>query len=447
MAYNIGIIGTGYVGLVTGNCFASTGNRTWCVDIDEDKINKLKQSICPIYEPGLDKLLELNNANESIIFTTNLEECVKKCEIIFLCLPTPPNGDGSADLRHVMEMAETLGAMLKDNNFDRKIIVNKSTVPVGTATKVKNILLKYLPPEKFAVVSNPEFLSEGGAVEEAMKPDRVVIGTSDVWAAEIMKDLYAPFVRSGNPIFIMDENSAEITKYASNSFLATKISFMNELSSYCEKVGANIDQIRYGMGADPRIGKKFLYAGIGYGGSCFPKDVQALVISANEVGVPLNIVEAAQEANKNQIIRFANRISEHFSRELSGRKIAIWGLSFKPNTDDIREAPAHKLIDFLLEKGATVSAYDPEAIENTRNIYSNSNKINFATKMYDALDGADALVICTEWNIFRNPDFDIIKSKLKKPVIFDGRNLFVLEEMKKHGFLYYSVGRKTVNID
>ncbi len=446
MAYNIGIIGTGYVGLVTGNCFASTGNRTWCVDIDEDKINKLKQSICPIYEPGLDKLLEKNNANESIIFTTNLEECVENCEIIFMCLPTPPNGDGSADLHHVMEMAKTLGVLLaKNNNFNRKIIVNKSTVPVGTAKKVRDILLEYLAIEKFAVVSNPEFLSEGVAVEEAMKPDRVVIGTSESWAADIMKDLYVPFVRSGNLIFIMDEESAEITKYASNSFLATKISFMNELSAYCEKVGADIDKIRYGMGADPRIGKRFLYAGIGYGGSCFPKDVQALAVSASDVNAQLNIVEAAQEANKKQIIRFANRIYEYFSRNISERKIAIWGLAFKPNTDDIREAPAHKLINFLLEKGAKISAYDPEAIENTKKIYS--NKIEYATKMYDVLDNADALVICTEWNIFRTPDFDIIKSKLKFPVIFDGRNLFALEDMKKQKFLYYSIGRNTVVLD
>lgn len=444
MAYNnIGIIGTGYVGLVTGNCFASTGNNVCCVDIDEEKVEKLKQGICTIYEPGLDRLLESNLKNENIVFTTNLEECVEKCSIIFLCLPTPPNEDGSADLHHVLNMADALGELIaKSKNTEKRIIINKSTVPVGTADKVHNILLKHLPKERFTVVSNPEFLSEGTALEESLKPDRVVIGTTDKWAEDILRNLYAPFVRSGNPIFVMDERSAEITKYAANSFLATKISFMNELSAYCEKVGANIDKIRYGMGADPRIGKMFLYAGIGYGGSCFPKDVRALAFTAREANTPLSIVEDAEKANHRQINRFSERISRYFNDDLSGKKIAIWGLAFKPNTDDVREAPAHKLINFLLERKAQISAFDPEAMENTRKLYG--DKVELVEKMYDALNDADVLVICTEWNIFRTPDFEVIKSKLKNNTIFDGRNLFALEDMRKRGINYFSIGRPDV---
>ena len=443
MSYNIGIIGTGYVGLVTGNCFASTGNNVYCVDIDENKINKLKQSICPIYEPGLDKLLESNNKNENIVFTTNINDCVDNCNIIFLCLPTPPSEDGSADLHHVLNMADTLGKLiLKSNNRNKRIIINKSTVPVGTAEKVHNILLKYLPEKEFVVVSNPEFLSEGSAVEESLKPNRIIIGTRDKWAEEILCNLYSPFVRSGNPIIVMDEKSAEITKYASNSFLATKISFMNELSAYCEQVGANIDKIRYGMGADNRIGKMFLYAGIGYGGSCFPKDVRALAYAADSVNTPLSIVKTVQEVNYKQIDRFNNRIEKYFAADLKNKKIAIWGLAFKPNTDDVREAPAYKLIDFLLARGAKISAFDPEALDNTRKIYG--DRVELVNKMYDALNDADALVICTEWNIFRTPDFDIVKSKLKNNVIFDGRNLFDLEVMNKLGFTYYSIGRPNV---
>ena len=443
MAYNIGIIGTGYVGLVTGNCFASTGNIVYCVDIDEDKVEKLKKSICPIYEPGLDKLLEDNNKNEHIIFTTDVKKCVDNCNIIFLCLPTPPSEDGSADLNHVLNMADQLGKIIsKSNNKEKRIIINKSTVPVGTAEKVHNILLNHLDDKDFVVVSNPEFLSEGSAVEEAMKPNRVVIGTTDEWAINILYNLYAPFVRSGNPIIVMDVRSAEITKYAANSFLATRISFMNELAGYCEAVGADIDKIRYGIGTDDRIGKKFLYAGIGYGGSCFPKDVRALIYAADTVNTPLTIVKTVQEVNNKQIDRFNKRIEKYFNNDLKYKKIAIWGLSFKPNTDDVREAPAYKLIDFLLARDAKISVFDPEAMDNTKKIYN--NKVEFVKKMYDALIEADALVICTEWNIFRNPDFNLVKSKLKNNVIFDGRNLFAVEDMKKLGFSYYSIGRPEV---
>ncbi len=443
MVYNIGIIGTGYVGLVTGNCFASTGNKVWCVDIDEAKINSLRQSICTIYEPGLDRLLETNNKNGNIIFTTNLEECITNCNIIFLCLPTPPSEDGSADLQHVLNMAKTLALFIQRNGItDKKIIINKSTVPVGTAEQVTTVLAEYLSKERFVVVSNPEFLSEGAALEEALKPDRVVIGTSDKWAEEILCDLYAPFVRSGNPILVMDEKSAEVTKYAANAFLATKISFMNDLAHYCQTVGADIDKIRFGIGSDSRIGKKFLYAGIGYGGSCFPKDVRALAYSANTVDAPLRLVEMAQEINGLQISRFCERIYRRFDKNLAGRKFAIWGLAFKPNTDDIREAPAFKLIEYLLDRDAEVAAFDPEAMPNTKLRFG--NKIAYSQKMYDALESADALIICTEWNIFRNPDFSIVKSKLKNNLIFDGRNLFPVEDMAKFGMEYHSIGRKSV---
>ena len=442
MAYNIGIIGTGYVGLVTGNCFASVGNNVWCIDIDQEKINKLQKSICTIYEPGLDKLLASNNANGNIHFTTNLEECVANCDIIFLCLPTPPGEDGSADLQYVLQMADSLGQLIKKLDCpNKKIIINKSTVPVGTADKTTEILLKHLTKDRFAVVSNPEFLREGVAVEDALKPDRIVIGTDDKEIVVLFKDLYAPYLRNGNPVIFMDTKSAEVTKYAANSFLATKISFMNDLSAYCEIVGADIEKIRIGIGTDSRIGNKFLYPGIGYGGSCFPKDVQALVFSANSVGSPLSIVNATQKVNYEQINRFFARIEKRFS-DLKGMKFAIWGLAFKPNTDDIREAPSHKLINFLLNKGASVSAFDEEATETTKAVFG--NKIHYAEKMYDALDDADALIICTEWITFRNPAFNLIAKKLNNKIIFDGRNLFALADMEKLRFEYHSIGRRTI---
>jgi len=442
MAYKIGVIGTGYVGLVSGTCFAATGNIVTCVDIDEEKINKLRQGICPIFEPGLDRLLVHNVEEERLFFSTDLAKTVDQSQIIFLCLPTPPNEDGSADLHHVLNVAEQIAKIIREKNIqDKKIIVNKSTVPVGTAEKVRNILLQYIPETLFEVVSNPEFLREGLAVEDAMKPERVVVGTRSKWAEEIMTELYKPFVRTGNPIIIMDEKSAEVTKYAANAFLATKISFMNDLSAYCEKVGADIDKIRYGLGTDSRIGKMFLFAGIGYGGSCFPKDVRALIYSAEEHKQPLRIVKATMEVNEAQIKRFFDKIKNRFGN-LQNLRFAIWGLAFKPNTDDVREAPAFKLIDMLLADGAHINAHDPEALENTRRHYG--DKINYFTKMYETLNNCDALIIVTEWNQFRTPDFETIASKLKNKIIFDGRNLYAIDQMRDLGFEYYSIGRKEV---
>ncbi len=444
MAYNISVIGTGYVGLVTGTCFAATGNNVICVDVEEEKINSLQQGIPTIFEPGLERLLKTNVKEERIHFTTNLENAVKNSLLIFLCLPTPPYEDGSADLHHVMDVANEIGRILKNHNFkEKKIIVNKSTVPVGTAEKVRNILLKYLPAEKFEVASNPEFLREGFAVEDSTLPERVVIGTSSDYTKEIMTDLYQPFVRTGNPIIIMDEKSAEITKYAANSFLATKISFMNDLSAYCEKTGADIEKIRLGIGADSRIGKKFLFAGIGYGGSCFPKDVRALLFSTEEAETPLSIVRAAYEVNNKQIVRFTEKILKRFNNDVRNKTFALWGLAFKHNTDDTREAPAFRIIDILLEFGAKIVAYDPEAMENTKLRYG--NKIEYAENFYTALNNSDALVIATEWTLFRSPDFLKMKSLMKEPIIFDGRNLYDLDEMEKLGFEYYCVGRKAIN--
>jgi UDPglucose 6-dehydrogenase len=443
MAYNIGVIGTGYVGLVSGTCFAATGNNVFCIDIDEQKVNKLKQGICPIYEPGLNSLLESNIRDERLFFTTDLKVAVDNCKIIFLCLPTPPSEDGSADLQHVKKVAVDIAEYLKQTDpKSEKIIVNKSTVPVGTSVIVKDIFDNIIKDNNISVVSNPEFLREGFAVEDAMKPDRIVVGTSNPKAAELMRDLYKPFVRSGNPIYIMDEKSAEVTKYAANAFLATKISFMNDLSAYCETVGADIDSIRLGIGSDSRIGKRFLFAGVGYGGSCFPKDVRAIIHSAEHYGTPLRIVEAAQIVNHSQIDRFGDIILKQFGNNLSGLKFAVWGLAFKPNTDDTREAPAFSIIQKLLDNGAEISTYDPEAVENTKIIFG--DKINYAKNMYDCMDGASALIIVTEWTVFRNPDFEKIKKLLLNPIIFDGRNLFTLEEMENNGFEYYSIGRKKV---
>ncbi len=444
MSYKIGVIGTGYVGLVSGTSFAATGNQVLCVDIDENKVAKMKQGICPIYEPGLDVLMTRNIKDGRLNFTTNLRDAVHQSRIIFLCLPTPPNEDGSADLHHVLKVAEDIANIIKQDGItEEKICVNKSTVPVGTAAKVKAIFDNVLGKHNVHIISNPEFLREGFAVEDAMKPERVVIGTSNAKVGETMKDLYEPFVRSGNPIIIMDEKSAEVTKYAANSFLATKISFMNDLSAYCEKVGADIDKIRFGIGSDTRIGKRFLFAGIGYGGSCFPKDVRALVYSAEEAGTPLEIIKAAQDVNYKQIHRFFGNIEARFDGNLKGKKIAIWGLAFKPDTDDTREAPAFTLIDSLLEAGASVRAYDPEAMENTKIRFE--DKIEYAENAYQCLESADFLIITTEWTMFRKPDFDRIRQSLTMPLIFDGRNLYDLEEMEKHGFEYRSIGRRVVN--
>lgn len=441
MALSIGVVGTGYVGLVTGTCFAATGNKVYCVDIDEKKIEMMKSGKSPIYEPGLEHLMVRNIKEERLEFVTDIKIALDNCEIIFLCLPTPPNEDGSADLHHVKEVAKEIAEYYKQNNItEKRIVVNKSTVPVGTAFEVRSIFDKVMPNHSVEIVSNPEFLREGFAVEDAMKPERVVVGTKSAYVEEVMRDLYKPFLRSGNPIFFMDEKSAEVTKYAANSFLAVKISFMNDLSRYCEAVGADIEKIRLGIGSDTRIGKRFLFAGIGYGGSCFPKDVRALLYSAKEHNTPLRIIEAAQEVNRMQSERFFELIYNRFAGNLKGKKIALWGLAFKPNTDDTREAPAFTLIKNLLNKDAVVTAFDPEAMGNTKLRFG--DKIKYAESMYETLKDAEALIIATEWNEFRNPDFDKIKSMLKNPLLFDGRNLFQPEDMHEIGMEYHCIGRK-----
>ena len=434
----IAVVGTGYVGLVTGTCFAETGNNVTCVDIDAGKVNKLKQGEITIYEPGLEKLFLRNLKEGRLTFTTDLAEGVKEARIIFLALPTPPGEDGSADLKYVLGVAEDLGKIITDY----KVIVDKSTVPVGTAEKVRSAIQKHCKAE-FDVVSNPEFLREGVAVEDFMKPDRVVIGTESEKARKIMGDLYAPFVRQGNPVIFMDERSAELTKYAANSFLATKISFMNEIARLCEKFGADVDMVRRGIGSDDRIGKRFLFPGIGYGGSCFPKDVQALVKSSTDTGYDFRILKAVMEVNSDQKLHLLPGIKKYFNNDLKGKHFALWGLAFKPNTDDIREAPAFDIIKALLEAGATVSAFDPEAMKNAREVLG--DKVKFAENPYDALVDADALIIATEWNEFRTPDFGKMAATLKNKAIFDGRNLFDLSSIRELGFHYESVGRATIN--
>ena len=433
---NIAVIGTGYVGLVTGTCFAETGNNVVCVDIDEKKVNQMKNGIVPIYEPGLDVLFDRNIKENRLQFTTNLKEAVDHSDIIFLALPTPPGADGSADLSFVLGVGEELGKIISDY----KIIIDKSTVPVGTAEKVHEAVAKHANVD-FDIVSNPEFLREGFAIDDFMKPDRVVIGTSSDKAKKILSDLYKPFVRQGNPILFMDEKSAELTKYAANSFLATKITFMNEIANFCEIVGANVDDVRIGIGADDRIGKRFLFPGIGYGGSCFPKDVQALVKSGRENNYDFEIINAVLRVNDVQRVKLVDKLINHYGN-LKGLKFAMWGLAFKPDTDDIREAPALYIIDKLLSMGAEIVAYDPEAMDNVKALYK--DKISFVDHQYDALKDADALLIVTEWSAFRNPDFDKMKALLKENKIFDGRNLYDLQSMENKGFYYESIGRKTI---
>ncbi len=440
---NIAIVGTGYVGLVTGTCFAETGNTVYCVDIDSEKVKKLKKGIVPIYEPGLDILIDRNIKVGRLKFTTELSEAVKHSSLVFLCLPTPQDGDGSADLQYVLKVADDLGKMFKaDPGLGFKVLVNKSTVPVGTSDKVRNAIKKHAPDFEFDVASNPEFLREGMAVDDFMKPERVVVGTSNEKTRDIMEQLYEPFVRSGNPIYFMDEKSAEVTKYAANSFLATKISFMNEIANLCEITGAEVDKVRIGVGSDSRIGKRFLFPGVGYGGSCFPKDVMALINTARENKYDFKILKSVVEINKKQIIRFFERIENHYKKDLSGKTFAVWGLSFKPNTDDVREAPAIALIQKMLENKVKVKVYDPAAMETSRRILK--DKVEYCKTPYAALEGADALIIVTEWNEFRTPDYDKIKKTLKKPVIFDGRNLYDLSKMEEKGFTYYSIGRKAI---
>lgn len=444
MSQTIGIIGTGYVGLVTGTCFAESGNNVLCIDVDQHKVETLQQGKMPIYEPGLEHLLERNISNGRLKFSTNLEQAVKQCSMLFLCLPTPPGEDGSADLNYVMDAAKNIADIIKKENItDFRILVNKSTVPVGTADKVRMICRNHAPGFDIEVVSNPEFLREGFAVEDFMKPDRVVVGTSNERAEDEMRDLYEPFLRSGNPIYVMDEKSAEITKYAANCFLAMRISFMNELSEYCEIIGADIENIRIGIGSDSRIGKRFLFAGIGYGGSCFPKDVKALLHSTDAVGSPLGIIHAVEAANARQINRFVEKIINRLN-SAKDAKIALWGLSFKPNTDDVREAPAYTIIDRLLEVGANISAYDPEAMPNTKSIYGDA--IHYANSAYDTLKDADVLIIATEWNEFRKPDFSVLRASMKQSLIFDGRNLFDPDSVASEGFEYHSIGRLATGI-
>jgi UDPglucose 6-dehydrogenase len=431
---NICVIGTGYVGLVTGTCLAETGNQVVCVDIDQQKVENMKKGNVPIYEPQLDVFFERNLKQGRLSFTTDLAEGVRNAEVLFLALPTPPGEDGSADLSYVLGVAGQLGPLL--NSY--KVIIDKSTVPVGTADLVREAILPGATVE-FDVVSNPEFLREGFAVEDFMKPDRIVIGTESPRAREILTDLYSPYVRQGNPIFFMDERSAEMTKYAANSFLATKISFMNEIARLCERVGANVDQVRLGIGSDERIGKRFLFPGLGYGGSCFPKDVQALVHTANQNEYDFKILQAVMEVNQSQKAFFAQKILHFFQGDLKGKRIALWGLAFKPDTDDIREAPALDLIDTLREAGAEIVAFDPEAMPNVKQVLGDA--IGYAESAYSALDQADALVVATEWAVFRNLNMDEIKNRLKAPVVFDGRNIFQPGKMKTLGFQYFSIGR------
>lgn len=435
----ISVIGTGYVGLVTGTCLAETGNEVICVDIDKEKVDKMRNGEVPIYEPRLDILFEKNiNANR-LKFTTSLKEGLEHGEIIFLALPTPDGGDGAADLSYVLGVSEQIGKLIKEY----KVIVDKSTVPVGTAEKVHEVISKNAQVD-FDVVSNPEFLREGFAVDDFLKPERIIVGSSSERATELMKKLYKPFVRSGNPIIVMDEKSAELTKYAANSFLATKITFMNEIANYCEKVGADVDKVRIGMGTDSRIGKRFLFPGIGYGGSCFPKDVKALHNSGNQDGYNFQLLESVIKVNKAQKVVLLPKIKSYFNGDIKGKKFAVWGLAFKPQTDDIREAPALEIIDELLKEGATVQAFDPEAMTNVSKKYD--KKINFASNMYEALDNADALIICTEWSIFRTPNFNKIKESLNNHVIFDGRNLYDNIDVQNEKISYFSIGRTSVEI-
>lgn len=432
----IAVVGTGYVGLVTGTCFAETGNNVVCVDIDEAKIASLKAGKITIYEPGLEQLFDRNIEQGRLTFTTELREGIKDAQIIFLALPTPPGEDGSADLKYVLGVADQLGDLLDHY----AVIVDKSTVPVGTAEKVRERIQKKARVE-FDVVSNPEFLREGVAVEDFMKPDRVVIGTSSDRAAKIMNNLYIPFVRQGNPILFMDERSAELTKYAANSFLATKITFMNEIANLCEKLGADVDAVRKGVGTDSRIGKRFLFPGIGYGGSCFPKDVWALAKASEESDYDFRILKSVMEVNADQKTKLIPHITKHFGN-LKGKTIAIWGLSFKPHTDDIREAPALYNIEALLNAGATVRVHDPEAMANVQKIMG--NKVTYHQTPYAAAEGADAILIATEWPEFRAPDFAKLASLMNRKVIFDGRNLYELRDLKENGFTYISIGRQPI---
>ena len=435
---NIAVIGTGYVGLVTGTCLAETGNSVICVDIDEDKVEKLKNGVIPIYEPHLDNFFQRNISQKRLSFTNSLKEGIKNAQFIFLALPTPPGEDGSADLSYILGVAENLGKIIDDY----KVIIDKSTVPVGTAEKVSTAIKKNTKVD-FDVVSNPEFLREGYAVEDFMKPDRVVVGTSSEKAKNLMEELYKPFVRQGNPIIFMDEKSAELTKYAANSFLATKITFMNEIANYCEIIGADVDKVRKGIGTDSRIGKRFLFPGIGYGGSCFPKDVKALNKSGIDENFQFKIINSVMDVNEIQKLILVQKVKSYFGNDLRGKNFALWGLAFKPETDDIREAPSLDIINELTLAGANIVSYDPEAMPNVKKLIG--DKIKYANSSLEALKNVDALLIATEWSAFRNPDFNEMNSLMKNPIIFDGRNLYSIESMAKRNFYYQSIGRQVVN--
>ncbi|WP_231427738.1 UDP-glucose/GDP-mannose dehydrogenase family protein [Pedobacter sp. Leaf250] len=434
----IAVIGTGYVGLVTGTCLAETGNDVICVDIDERKVQKMQNGEVPIYEPGLDILFHRNIEQGRLTFTTNLADAIKDAQIIFMALPTPPGGDGAADLSYILGAAKDISKLITEY----KVIVNKSTVPVGTADKVKAVFTANTNIE-VDVVSNPEFLREGVAVDDFMKPDRVVLGTKSEKAKKLMSELYGPYVRQGNPILFMDERSSELTKYAANSFLATKITFMNEIANLCELVGADVDAVRKGIGSDDRIGKRFLFPGVGYGGSCFPKDVQALVRSSDDYAYDFQILKSVMEVNERQKTILVDKVLKYYKNDIKGKHFALWGLAFKPETDDIREAPALYIIDALVENGATVTVFDPEAMDNVKNIIG--DKVSYAKNQYQALENADALLIATEWSVFRNPDFDKMELALKNKVVFDGRNLYDLQKMIDLGYYYNSIGRKLID--
>ncbi|MFT6849740.1 MAG: UDPglucose 6-dehydrogenase [Sphingobacteriales bacterium] len=435
----IAVVGTGYVGLVTGTCLAEMGNTVTCVDIDAEKVESMKNGHVPIFEPRLDLLFHRNISQERLFFTTDLPSAVKSSQIIFLALPTPPGEDGSADLSYILGVADQLGELLNEY----KVIIDKSTVPVGTADKVK-AAISAKTDIPFDVVSNPEFLREGVAIDDFMKPDRIVVGASSERAKKIVKELYSPFVRMGNPIIFMDERSAEVTKYAANSFLATKISFMNEIANLCEVVGADVNSVRKGIGTDDRIGKRFLFPGVGYGGSCFPKDVQALEKTSRENEYDFKILKSVMQVNLAQREKFVNKVKKFFKGELNGASIAIWGLAFKPNTDDIREAPAIYVIQELLDLGVNISVFDPEAMRNTKKVFGDA--IQYGVNQYEVLKNADALLILTEWTVFRTPEFNRMKENLKYPIIFDGRNLYENETMEENGFYYNSIGRNVVSL-
>ncbi|WP_316847015.1 UDP-glucose/GDP-mannose dehydrogenase family protein [Pedobacter psychrodurus] len=435
----IAVIGTGYVGLVTGTCLAETGNDVICVDINEAKVKQMQAGEVPIYEPGLDLLFHRNIEEERLTFTTNLADAVKDAQIIFMALPTPPGGDGAADLSYILGAAKDISKLITEY----KVIVNKSTVPVGTADKVKAVFAENTSIE-VDVVSNPEFLREGVAVDDFMKPDRVVLGTKSEKAKKLMTELYGPYVRQGNPILFMDERSSELTKYAANSFLATKITFMNEVANLCELVGADVDAVRRGIGSDDRIGKRFLFPGVGYGGSCFPKDVQALVKSSDDYAYDFQILKSVMEVNERQKTILVDKVLKYYKGNITGKHFALWGLAFKPETDDIREAPSLYIIDALVKNGASVTVFDPEAMANVKNIIG--DQVNYAKNQYEALENADALLIATEWSVFRNPDFEKIDSTLKNKVVFDGRNLYDLQKMIDLGYYYNSIGRKLLTL-